>query len=65
MVAEEFEERAKQIDLEEQQRLEAAEPTEAPAGLLESAGCEHLSEWATSCLGSSAARMPCLPGWHA
>ena len=41
LVAEEFEERAKQIDLEEQQRLEAAEPTEAPAGLLESAGCEH------------------------
>lgn len=40
--AEEFEERAKQIDHEEQQRLESAVPVEQPAGLLESAGCEHL-----------------------
>lgn len=44
--AEEFEERAKQIDHEEQQRLESAVPVEQPAGLLESAGCEHLREGA-------------------
>lgn len=41
----EFEERAKQIEQEETQRLETAPPTDAPAGLLESAGCEHLREW--------------------
>ncbi|KAL4428055.1 hypothetical protein ABPG75_002144 [Micractinium tetrahymenae] len=40
--AEEFEERAKQIESEEQERLDRALPAAQPAGLLESAGCEHL-----------------------
>lgn len=43
-ISDEFEERAKQIEHEETQRLESAPPTDAPAGLLESAGCEHLRE---------------------
>ncbi|KAL4445344.1 hypothetical protein ABPG77_011169 [Micractinium sp. CCAP 211/92] len=40
--AEEFEERAKQIEHEEQERLDNALPAAQPVGLLESAGCEHL-----------------------
>lgn len=50
--ADEFEERAKQIEAEEAARLEAAAPTAAPAGLLESAGCEHLREWLGGYWGS-------------
>jgi hypothetical protein len=42
--ADEFEARAKQIDDDVKHRLEAAVPEAQPAGLLESAGCEHLSE---------------------
>ncbi|KAL4858728.1 Transcription factor IIIB subunit [Chlorella vulgaris] len=40
--ATEFEQRAKQIDDQEKSRLEAALPTDAPTGLLEASGCEHL-----------------------
>ncbi|EFN55262.1 hypothetical protein CHLNCDRAFT_57908 [Chlorella variabilis] len=42
--ADEFEERVKQIEADETERLEAAQPVE-PVGLLESTGCEHLREW--------------------
>lgn len=48
--AEEFEERAKQIEHEEQERLDNALPAAQPVGLLESAGCEHLREATTVCL---------------
>lgn len=61
--SDEFEERAKQIDHEETQRLESAAPAETPAGLLESAGCEHLSEQAFGGLVAQPVALPaCLSG---
>ena len=42
--ADEVEARAQEIEDDDKQRLEAAVPEAQPAGLLESAGCEHLSE---------------------
>ena len=42
--ADEFVEAAKAIEADEKARLDAAAPAAEPAGLLDSAGCEHLSE---------------------
>jgi transcription factor IIIB subunit 2 len=40
--ADEFDARAREIEAQESAALEAAQPAEAPVGLLEGGGCEHL-----------------------
>jgi hypothetical protein len=42
--ADEFDARAREIEAQESAALEAAQPAEAPVGLLEGGGCEHLRE---------------------